>query len=100
MHLVGFIIRTYHDARSSECQNRKPKFVYCLMQHGRVQTIVNLSHNHNILEFNARIRASWLQRLKDTYKIKNWGHHQIKFWSSICHNASLKHMASDYVLDE
>ena len=23
MHLVGFIIRIYHDARSSECQARK-----------------------------------------------------------------------------
>jgi len=23
VHLVGFVIRIYHDARSSECQNRK-----------------------------------------------------------------------------
>ena len=26
MHLVGFIIRIYHDARSSECQIRARKF--------------------------------------------------------------------------
>jgi len=51
----------------------------------------------NILEYNASIGAFWL---KDTYKIKNWGHHQIKFWPAIHHNASLKHVALDYMLDE
>ena len=38
MHLVGFIIRIYHDARSSECQNTNTKIVYCLASR-------NLSHN-------------------------------------------------------
>ena len=28
MHLVGFIIRIYHDAQSSECQNMACVFVY------------------------------------------------------------------------
>jgi hypothetical protein len=30
VHLVGFIIRVYHDARSSECQIRNVEFVYDL----------------------------------------------------------------------
>ena len=41
MHLVGFIIRIYHDARSSECQMKKILFEH-LMLAGLVKTFRSL----------------------------------------------------------
>ena len=38
MHLVGFIIRIYHDARPSECQNRKVVVAYNL-RHKMIRTL-------------------------------------------------------------
>ena len=32
MLLIGFIIRIYHDAQSSECQNEKLSLPYSLME--------------------------------------------------------------------
>ena len=43
MHLIGFIIRIYHDARSSECQN------YTYFSHA--QANVHVAHNRT--EFRA-----------------------------------------------
>jgi len=40
VHLVGFIIRIYHDAWSSECQSTSTKIVYCLASR-------NLSQNED-----------------------------------------------------
>jgi len=59
--------------------------------------------NHTTITFYSITQAyvhPGYKRLKYAYKIMNWGHHQVKFWSAICQNASLKHMASDYILDE
>ena len=40
MHLVGFIVRMYHDARSSECQTRTEVSAveYFILRKGKLRT--------------------------------------------------------------
>jgi len=45
VHLVGFIIRIYHDARSSECQMSKPvNYVHIYLNRSNVKRYVEHIH--------------------------------------------------------
>jgi len=48
MHLVGFIRRIYHDARSSECQKSVPKGIICTDPSFCLKILIEKGREYNL----------------------------------------------------
>jgi len=72
VHLVDFVIRTYHDAQSSECQNRTVSVFD--RKRKRRRRIVSEETLHNI---GARLRSIATKIFVVRGRFRNWFFHRV-----------------------
>jgi hypothetical protein len=81
VHLVGFIIRIYHDARSSECQ---------ILFHG-FNTVFNLDAPHSV---EGRGGIKQLSFTSDGYANKKESNRILPFMTRLCETTMLSSACS------